>query len=299
DGSGTMLFDLRKRDWSEEVVSTLDVDSAWLPPTFEGPQVTGEVTREAADETGLRPGTRVVAGGGDQAAQAVGVGAVRPGIVALTLGTSGVVFATAEESLIESQGRLHAFCHALPDRWHLMGVMLSAAGSLQWYRDSVAPESSFDDLVAEASQAPAGSGGLVFLPYLSGERTPHPDPLARGAWVGMTLRHKRGHLTRAILEGVAFGLKDSFELLKAAGLGRLDQIRVSGGGAKGNLWRQILSDVLEAELATVNTTEGAAYGAAILAGVGAGFWPDVETACDSLIKTHDITTPDTQRATLY
>ncbi|HMG32688.1 MAG TPA: xylulokinase [Blastocatellia bacterium] len=299
DGSGTMLFDLKKRDWSAEVLETLGIDPSWLPPTFEGPQVTGEVNHEAAEATGLRPGIPVVAGGGDQAAQAVGVGAVRPGIVALTLGTSGVVFATAETSLIEPEGRLHAFCHAVPDRWHLMGVMLSAAGSLQWYRDSMAPGASFSDLVAEAAEVPAGSSGLIFLPYLSGERTPYPDPLARGAWVGITLRHSRGHLTRAILEGVAFGLKDSFELLQAAGLGKLEQVRVSGGGAKGLLWRQILADVLGVELATVNTTEGAAYGAAILAGVGARFWPDVETACDRLIKTTDVVGPDRSKATLY
>lgn len=299
DGSGTILFDLKDRNWSAEVVDALGIPAEWLPPTFEGQQIAGEVSSEAAEATGLRAGTPVVAGGGDQAAQAVGVGAVRPGIVALTLGTSGVVFATTETCLIEPEGRLHAFCHALPNRWHLMGVMLSAAGSLQWYRDTLAPSASFDDLIAEAAVAPVGSEGLIFLPYLSGERTPHPDPLARGAWVGLTLRHKRGNLTRSVLEGVAFGLKDSFELIQVAGLGAIEQVRVSGGGAKSELWRQILADVLGAELVMVNTTEGAAYGAAILAGVGFGAWPDAETACANLIKIVERRPPDPKRGTLY
>jgi xylulokinase len=299
DGSGTMLFDLNKRNWSAEVLDVLGIPSEWLPLTFEGQEVTGGVSAEAADVTGLRLGTPVVAGGGDQAAQAVGVGAIRPGIVALTLGTSGVVFAPTESCLIEPEGRLHAFCHAVPDRWHLMGVMLSAAGSLQWHRDTLAPNVSFDELMSEAAVAPPGSEGLIFLPYLSGERTPYPDPLARGAWVGLTLRHKRNHLTRSVLEGVAFGLKDSFALIQGAGLGAIEQVRVSGGGAKSALWRQILADVLGAELVTVNTTEGAAYGAAILAGVGCGAWPDVETACSNLIRIVERVSPDQERTALY
>lgn len=299
DGSGTILFDLKNRDWSEEVLAALGIPSEWLPRTFEGPQVTGEITSEAAEATGLKAGTPVVAGGGDQAAGAVGVGAVQPGIVGLTLGTSGVVFASTESSLIEPEGRLHAFCHAVPDRWHLMGVMLSAAGSLQWYRDTLAPQTSFDDLMAEAAEAQAGSEGLIFLPYLSGERTPYPDPLARGAWVGLTIRHRRGHLTRAILEGVAFGLKDGFALIQSAGLGEIQQVRVSGGGAKSRLWKQILADVLGVELVTINTTEGAAYGAAILAGVGVGAWPDAETACRNLIKIVERVSPDEKREALY
>jgi xylulokinase len=299
DGSGTMLFDLKKRNWSAEVIDALGIPGEWLPPTFEGPEVTGEVSAQASQSTGLRIGTPVVAGGGDQAAQAVGVGAIRPGIVALTLGTSGVVFAPTESYLIEPEGRLHAFCHAVPDRWHLMGVMLSAAGSLQWHRDTLAPDVSFDELMSEAAVAPLGSEGLIFLPYLSGERTPYPDPLARGAWVGLTLRHTRGHLTRAVLEGVAFGLKDCFALIQGAGLGVIEQVRVSGGGAKSALWRQILADVLGAELVTVNTTEGAAYGAAILAGVGCGAWPDVETACSNLIRIVERVSPDPERTAFY
>lgn len=284
DGAGTVLFDLKARDWSDEVLSALSIPRTWMPPTFEGTEFTGYVTEEAASRTGLKAGTPVVAGGGDQAAQAVGVGAVEPGIIALTVGTSGVVFAATPAPLVEPEGRLHAFCHAVPGMWHLMGVMLSAAGSLQWYRDTLAPDTSFDDLLKEAESIPAGSEGLLFLPYLSGERTPHPDPRARGAFIGLTLRHGRGHMTRAVLEGVSFGLKDSFALIQNAGLGEIRQVRASGGGTKSALWRQILASVLGAELATVNTTEGAAFGAALLAGVGAGMWGNVPEACAAAVR---------------
>jgi xylulokinase len=299
DGSGTLLFDLQKRDWSNEILDGLDIPSAWLPKTFEGPEITGRVTREAAAATGLKEGTPVVAGGGDQSAQAVGVGAIRPGVLAVTMGTSGVVFAATETPLIESEGRLHAFCHAVPERWHLMGVMLSAAGSLQWYHDALYPNLSFDELVGEAAGVAAGSDGLLFLPYLCGERTPHPDPLARGAWVGLTTRHSRAHLTRAVLEGVAFGLKDIFSLMQDVGMREIDQVRVSGGGAKSVLWRQILADVLESELVTVNTTEGAAYGAALLAGVAAGVWSNVDTACTETIRVGDRITPGVSNVSRY
>ena len=290
-GSGTILFDLKKRTWSAEVLADLEIPAEWLPPTFEGSQVTGQITPQAAAETGLTVGTPVVGGAGDQAAQAVGVGAIEPGIIALTLGTSGVVFAPTESPLIEPQGRLHAFCHALPQRWHFMGVMLSAAGSLQWHRDTIAPELSFDELVDEALDISPGSEGLLFLPYLTGERTPYPDPFARGAWVGLTIRHRRAHMTRAVLEGVAFGLKDSFTLIQEAGLGTIDQVRISGGGAKSQLWKQILADILGVELVTVNTTEGAALGAALLAGVAAGLFEDVPEACQSMIQITGSTPP--------
>jgi xylulokinase len=299
DGAGTVLFDLRSRDWSDEVLSALEIPRAWMPKTFEGTQFTGQVTEDAARLTGLQVGTPVAAGGGDQAAGAVGVGAVEPGIVGLTVGTSGVVFATTPSALIEPEGRLHAFCHAVPGLWHFMGVMLSAAGSLQWYRDTLAPNVPFDELLREAESIPAGSEGLQFLPYLSGERTPHPDPLARGAFIGLTMRHHRAHMTRAVLEGVAFGLKDSFTLIQNAGLGEITQVRASGGGTKGALWRQILAAVLEAELVTVNTTEGAAYGAAILAGVGAGAWADVPAAADACIKITGSTRPDPSQRDAY
>ena len=299
DGSGTILFDLRQRDWSQEMLSALNIPAEWMPKTFEGPEFTGVITPEAAQLTGLKPGTPVAAGGGDQAAQSVGVGVVEPGLIALTLGTSGVVFAATPAPLIEPHGRLHAFCHALPNTWHLMGVMLSAAGSLQWYRDTFAPTESFDALLKAAEQVPAGSEGLQFLPYLSGERTPYPDPLARGAWVGLTLRDTRAHLTRAVLEGVAFGLRDSFELIRQAGLGEIRQVRVSGGGAKSTLWRQILASVLETELVTVNTTEGAAFGAALLAGVGFGTWPDVPSACKAAIHITGQTHPLPEQVSIY
>ncbi len=298
-GAGTILFDLKTRTWSDEVLKALGIPAEWLPPTYEGPEVTGHVAAAAAAETGLVEGTPVVGGGGDQAAQAVGVGAVQPGIIALTLGTSGVVFATTESPLVEPEGRLHAFCHAVPNRWHFMGVMLSAAGSLQWYRDTLAPEMDFDDLVDAAGPIPPGSEGLLFLPYLTGERTPYPDPLARGAWIGLTVRHSRAHMTRAVLEGVAFGIKDSFTLIREAGLGAIEQVRISGGGAKSPLWRQIMADVLGVELVTVNTTEGAAYGAALLAGVGAGLYGDVPAACEATIQVTGRTLPDAERETIY
>ncbi len=291
DGSGTMLFDLAARTWSPEILAALEFDPSLFPTTYEGPEVTGVVSKQAAEATGLRAGTPVVAGGGDQSANAVGVGAVSPGVVALSLGTSGVVFATTDGPAIEARGRVHAFCHAVPGRWHMMGVMLSAAGSLRWFRDALAPDVSFQDLVSGAEEVPAGSDGLLFLPYLTGERTPHPDPLARGAFVGLTLRHDLRHLTRAVLEGVAFGLRDGLDLMLASGLARPDQIRASGGGTRSSLWRQILADVLEAEIATVATEEGAAFGAALLAAVGAGWYETVEKACAGSIEVTPVAGP--------
>lgn len=295
-GSGTILFDIRKRTWSPEMLQALEIDPTWLPPTFEGTEITGFVSKEAADATGLLPGTPVLGGGGDQSAAAVGTGAVEEGIVSLSLGTSGVVFATVDNPRIEPEGRLHAFCHAVPGKWHLMGVMLSAAGSLRWHRDTFAPGVSFDELLAPTMEIPAGSDGLLFLPYLTGERTPHPDPLARGAFIGLTVRHTLPHLTRAVLEGVSFGLRDSFELMKAAGLGKLTQVRVTGGGARSAIWVQILADVLEVELVTVSSEEGAAYGAALLAATGAGYFTDVPTACVKNIEITGRTEPGRQSA---
>jgi len=283
DGSGTILFDLAARSWSPEMLAALHLDPSLLPPTYEGPAVTGTVTESAAEATGLRAGTPVVAGGGDQSANAVGVGAVSPGVVALSLGTSGVVFATTAGPSIEARGRVHAFCHAVPGRWHMMGVMLSAAGSLRWLREALAPSLSFDYLVAGAAKVAPGSDGLLFLPYLTGERTPHPDPLARGAFVGLTVRHDLRHLTRAVLEGVAFGLRDGLDLMTQAGVPVPSQIRASGGGTRSQLWRQILADVLEAEIATVSTEEGAAFGASLLAAVGAGWFATIEEAAATAV----------------
>ena len=299
DGSGTLLMDLQQRDWSPTMLEQLGIAGDFVPTSYEGTEITGTISASAAEVTGLRAGTPVVAGGGDQAAGAVGVGAVQEGIVSLALGTSGVVFATTNRPFYEPAGRLHAFCHSVPGRWHLMGVMLAAAGSLRWYRDTLAPGMAYDALLAPAAEIAPGSEGLLFLPYLTGDRTPHPDPLARGAFVGLTVRHTQPHLTRALLEGVAFGLRDSFELMKHAGLGNIQQVRISGGGARSALWRQILADVLDAELVTVNTTEGAAYGAALLAGVGAGVWVDVDAACAAAIQVTGSTTPQPTAARQY
>jgi xylulokinase len=291
EASGTLLLDLARRDWSAEVVGALGVDPAWLPRTLEGPEVSGRVSAAAAAATGLREGTPVVAGGGDQAANAVGVGAVRPGVVALSLGTSGVVFAATDRPLFEPHGRVHAFCHAVPGRWHFMSVMLSAAGSLRWFRDVFAPGGEYGPLVEAAASVPPGSGGLLFLPYLSGERSPHPDPLARGAFVGLTLSHDRRALTRAVLEGVAYGLRDGLDLMLEAGTPAPAQIRASGGGLRSALWRQILADVLEAEIAVVATEEGAAFGAALLAAVGAEWFPTVDAATDAIVRVTPIASP--------
>ena len=291
DGSGTILFDLAQRTWSPDLLEALDLDPALLPATHEGPERTGEVSDEAAELTGLRPGTPVVAGGGDQSANAVGVGAVDSGIVALSLGTSGVVFAASDALSIDSEARVQAFCHAVPGRWHMMGVMLSAAGSLRWLRDTLAPAREFSDLVAGAAEIPAGSDGLLFLPYLTGERTPHPDPLARGAFVGLTVSHDLRHMTRAVLEGVAFGLRDGLDLMVAAGVPKPAAIRASGGGTRSELWRQILADVLETDIETVATEEGAAFGAGILASVGAGHFDDAGAAVASIVQARLAATP--------
>lgn len=294
--SGTSLLNVKDRDWSHEVVTALEIPREWLPQVHEGSQVTGTVSPKAAELTGLKAGTPVVGGAGDQAAGAVGMGCVTPSAIGVTVGTSGVVFAPLDHYAYEPDGRLHAFCHAVPDMWHFMGVMLSAAGSLQWYHDTLAPDVSFSALIAEAETAPAGSDGLYFLPYLSGERTPHPDPSARGAFIGLTSRHSRAHMTRAVLEGVAFGLKDSFTLIAEAGLPEQYTARISGGGAKSALWQQIIADVLGAPLVNVNTPEAGAFGAALLAAVGCGAFPDVLTACSATIKTGERVEPSAEQA---
>lgn len=297
DGAGTLLFDLAARDWSSEVVGALRINPAWLPPTYEGTDVTGTVSAAAAAATGLVAGIPVVAGGGDQSANGVGVGVVDPGTMALSLGTSGVVFAATDAPLYELRGRVHAFCHAVPGRWHMMSVMLSAAGSLRWFRDALAPGEEFGSLVDAAAAAPPGSDGLMFLPYLSGERSPHPDPLARAAFIGLTISHDRRHMTRAVLEGVAFGLRDGLQLMLNAGTPRPSQMRASGGGLVSPLWRQILADVLEAEIAIPSTSEGAAYGAAVLAGVGVGWYATVEEACAAMVSARPMAEPGPDRST--
>ena len=278
------------------MLDALDIPRSWLPDCAESPVVTAHISVDGAAATGLLAGTPVVGGGGDQAAQAVGTGIFLEGVVSVTLGTSGVVFAATDEYRVEPQGRLHAFCHAVPGKWHLMGVMLSAGGSFQWFRNTLGePERTqalnegrdpYEPLTEMAAQAPAGCEGLIFLPYLTGERTPYPDPQARGSYFGLTLRHGKPHMVRAVLEGVSYGLRDSLELMQDLGV-PTDQVRGSGGGVRSALWRQILADIFNTELVTVNTTEGAAYGAALLAGVGAGVYEDVPDACQRTIQLID------------
>ncbi len=289
--AGTSLLDVKNRAWSGEVLAALDIPAEWLPPVHEGTQITGEITQRIAELTGLQAGTPVMAGGGDQAAGAVGMGAVEAHIIGLTVGTSGVVFAPLATYAYEPEGRLHAFCHAVPGMWHFMGVMLSAAGSLGWYRETIAPGLAYDALLEEAKSVPAGSDGLFFLPYLTGERTPHPDPNARGAFIGLTSRHTRAHMTRAVLEGVAFGLKDSFTLIEQAGIPAELEVRISGGGTQSALWQQIIADVIGQPLVNVNTPEAGALGAALLSAVGVGAFADVASACQSLIITGERVRP--------
>ena len=295
-GSGTILFDLQKRDWSQELIHDLGLDPDWFSHTFEGTQVTGTLTKKAAEATGLVEGIPIYGGGGDQAAAAVGTGAIEEGIVSISLGTSGVVFAATDSPIIEPEGRLHAFCHSVPGKWHLMGVMLSAAGSLRWYRDTFKPGLNYDDLLAGAEMVAPGSDGLLFLPYLTGERTPYPDPYARGGFIGITVRHGMDHFVRSVLEGVAFGLRDCFELLKSAGLHKIEQVRITGGGARSRLWRQIIADILNVEIVTINADEGAAFGAALLAAAGAGAFASVQQACSSCIKVVDKVLPSSDTA---
>jgi xylulokinase len=297
DGSGTLLFDLARRDWSAAVLTALDLEPSLFPPTFEGPTVTGTLSATAAAATGLRAATPVVAGGGDQSAGAVGAGVLEPGVLFASLGTSGVVFAATDAPLLDPAGRVHAFCHAVPDRWHLMSVMLSAAGSLRWLRDALLPGTAYEELIEGASEVEAAADGLFFLPYLTGERSPYPDPLARGAFVGLTVGHDRRHLTRAVLEGVAFGLRDGLQLMRDAGLPPAAEIRVTGGGSVSPLWRQILADVLAAPIATVTTSEGAAYGAALLGAVAAGWFGAVPDAAARFVRSTVTNEPSSRVAT--
>jgi xylulokinase len=274
DASGTVLLDVAQRTWSAEVMDALELDSQILPEVLESPVTSGTSVE----------GTPVAAGAGDQAAGALGVGVARPGPLSIVLGTSGVVFAACEKFVPDPQGRLHAFCHAVPGAWHVMGVMLSAAGSLGWARDVMSPGMPFDEFLSGAEEWVPGVEGLTFLPYLAGERTPHVDPDARGAWVGLGLRHDRAALVRAVLEGVAFGLRDCLDLISGVGLeARVG--RVSGGGARSELWLQIVASALELPLERVAVEEGAAFGAALLGGVTAGVWPDVDTAIAATVRT--------------
>jgi xylulokinase len=288
DASGTLLLDVAGRHWSDAVLEALDIPSDWLPPVLESPEVSG-VTRGGAP---------VAAGAGDCAAAALGVGVDRPGPASIVLGTSGVVFAALPAYHPDEQARVHVFCHAVPGEWHAMGVMLSAAGSLQWLRDAIAPEVSFDELVDGAGQWAPGVDGLLFLPYLQGERTPHADPRARGAFVGLDLRHDRGALVRAVLEGVAFALRDSLDLLEGLGV-EVTSARVSGGGARSELWLRICASVLGVPIERTVVQEGSAFGAALLGGVAGGIFADVHEAVAAAVRTRDVVEPESSWSDAY
>ncbi len=298
DASGTLLLDVKNRTWNLALVETLGIDPAWLPECVESHEPVGALNEVAASELGLKIGTPVVAGSGDQPAGAIGSGIVDDGLISATLGTSGVVFAHAEQPIYDPQGRVHTMCSAVAGKWCVFGCMLSAAGSLQWFREALAPKVDFADLVQEAASAEPGSEGLFFLPYLTGERCPYPDPDARGAWIGLTPRHQRPHLVRALIEGVTFGMGDAVLILRDMGI-TADAVRVAGGGAQSELWRQLQADVYQAPVVTTNATQGPAYGAAILAGVGTGVWPDAVTACRACIKETGRLEPLPKRAEVY
>ena len=288
DASGTLLLDVANRRWSNEVLSKSGIDVGLLPALHESPAVCGKVSAAGAEATGLRVGTPVVAGAGDQAAGAVGMGIARAGAVSATIGTSGVVFAATDRPALDPQGRLHTFCHAIPGRWHVMGVTQSAGLSLRWFRDRFGDVSKggrdpYDILADEAAAAPAGSEGAFWVPYLMGERTPHLDPNARAALLGLTASHTRGHIIRAVMEGVAYSLKDTFTIFEEMKI-PVTSIRLGGGGARSPLWRQIQADVYSHEVEIVAAEEGAAYGAAILAGTGVGAWSSVDEACDKVVR---------------
>ncbi|ADH60018.1 xylulokinase [Thermoanaerobacter mathranii subsp. mathranii str. A3] len=293
DASGTLLFDVENRKWSKDMLDALDIPYNWMPKCYESTEVTGYVTKDVADLTGLKEGTIVVGGGGDQASGAVGTGTVKSGIVSVALGTSGVVFASQDKYVVDEENRLHSFCHA-NGKWHVMGVMLSAAACLKWWIDNIinfnGSSITYEKLLEEAGKVTPASGGLIFLPYLMGERTPYSDPYARGSFIGLNMTHNRGHITRAILEGVAFGLRDSLEIIKELNI-PVNEVRVSGGGAKSVLWRQVLADIFGVRVDMVNATEGPAFGAAIMAAVGYGIFKDVEEATSELIKVNDSVYP--------
>ncbi len=298
DASGTALFDVVQRRWSREMASELGLDAGILPRVHESAEVTGAVTADAAASTGLKVGTPVVGGGGDQAASAIGNGIVGRGVVSCTIGTSGVVFAHLDEPNFDAQGRVHTFCHAVPGKWHVMGVTQGAGLSLQWFRNQLAPGAEYDDLLAEAATAPAGSQGLFWSPYLMGERTPHLDALARGGWVGLTASHRRSHLIRSLVEGVSYSLRDCLELIDDLGA-RPETIRLSGGGARSPIWRQLLADIFAARVTTLETQEGSAHGAALLAAVGTGAYSSVAEACAAAVREVESLDPRAHESRAY
>lgn len=303
EASGTLLLDVTNRRWSVPMAEASGVPIKWLPQLFESAEICAKVNKSTAAATGLVAGTPIVAGAGDQGAGAVGMGILKPGSVSATIGTSGVVFAATDAPIRDPLGRLHTFCHAVPGRWHVMGVTQAAGLSLRWFRDVVSAgaqgqPASYEQLMTLASEAPAGSDGVFWAPYLFGERTPHLDPDVRAAFVGLTASHRQPHLTRAVLEGVAYSLRDTFTLFAELGI-PVRGIRLGGGGARGPLWRQIQADIYGRPVELLVAEEGGAYGAALLAGVGAGAWPDVDTACESSIRVAETIRPDPVAVDIY
>lgn len=308
DASGTLLLDVVNRRWSSKLLDAIKLDAALLPEVHESEDVSGKVTAQVAKLLGIPAGVPVVGGGGDQAAGAVGNGIVAGGVVSATIGTSGVVFAHSDEVQTDAEGRVHTFCHAVRGKWHVMGCVLSAGGSLQWYRNELAQAESavaaalgvdsYEVITQEAAQAPAGAEGLFFLPYLTGERTPHADPYARGAWVGLSLRHKRPHLARAVMEGATYAMRDSLEIIEGMNI-PIDETRVSGGGARSAFWRQMQADIYGREVCTINAEEGPAYGVALLAAAGTGAYNDVVEACNATIAVTTRTPSDAATAAEY
>lgn len=298
DASGTSLFDVVQRRWSYEICDTLGLDRSILPECYESQDVSGTISPEVGASLGLEPGTPVVGGGGDQAASAVGNGIVESGIVSCTLGTSGVVFGHMDQPSYDPQGRVHTFCHAVKGKWHVMGVTQGAGLSLQWMRKELMPGEEYDQLMAQASTAERGSQGLFWLPYLMGERTPHLDAKARGAWIGLTARHSKADLIRSLVEGVSFSQKDGLDIIEGLNVS-VQSVRLSGGGARSPFWRQLMADVLNKRVVTLTTQEGSAYGAALLATVGTGAYSSVEEACRAAIAEQDSVTPSEAAAEAY
>jgi xylulokinase len=298
DASGTLLLDLRRRSWSAEILEALELRAEWLPAIYVGPEEAGRLRSDVGAELGLPAGTPIAAGGGDNAAAAVGAGIVEAGLASSSIGTSGVLFTHTPQFTPDPSGRLHAFCHAVPGAYHLMGVTLSAGGSLQWWRQVLGEEHDYDALIESAASAPIGSEGLLFLPYLSGERTPHLDASARGAFFGLTARHGLNHLTRAVMEGVAYSLADCLQVMLDLRV-QVSQVRALGGGARSHLWRQIQADVYGLPVHRTAVDEGPAYGAALLAGVTAGQFKDVTEACAVVRLRPEVAEPDRRSAQIY
>ncbi len=298
DASGTGVFGVAERRWSSEMIAGLGLEAGWFPPVFESSAIAGKISAAAAAATGLAAGTPVAAGAGDQAASAVGNGIVKAGVASCTLGTSGVVFAHMEGPAYDPQGRVHTFCHAVPGKWHVMGVTQGAGLSLQWCRNTLAPGVSYDDLMQEAASAPAGSDGLYWLPYLMGERTPHLDALARGGWIGLTARHKRAHLIRSLVEGVSYSQGDCLDVMLELHV-EVNVVRASGGGARSEFWRQVLANVFGRRVATLESQEGSAFGAALLGMVATGAFGTVEEACDATVKETAAVDPRAHESAAY